>query len=177
MEYRLCWPEEQSVWAQKGILLLVAVQTEDAGEREMPCRVLGTLMPGMGIPQESPPRGDSTVPAEDQAARLLAAVGVPVNLLGCAYLRTALTEVLTKPELLRGMSRRLYPEVARRHGVSAGSVERAIRHAIGQTWARGGAEHCRRLMGRYVSCVGDRPTNGEFITLLRDCLVQTLRAE
>lgn len=171
-QYRLCWPEDDV--AQGGLLLLVAV--EDMGtetmERSLPCRVVGRITPGgplftgrAAVPRES--QG-----AEERVSRLLTAIGVPVNLLGYGYLRAALEEVLQRPEMLRGMNRALYPEVARRYGVSAGSVERAIRHAIVQTWARGGGERCRRLMGRQGSTVGDRPTNGEMIAMMAEWLAR-----
>ena len=168
-QFRLCWPEEAAAWGRSGMLLLVAV--EDAGdvpERSLPCRVLGRITPGEPVFAGREALRETT--AAERISRLLAAIGVPTNLLGYDYLRTALTEGLARPELLRGLSRRLYPAVAIRHGVSAGSVERAIRHAIVQTWARGGGERCRSLMGRYASSVGDRPTNGELIALLADRL-------
>ena len=106
---------------------------------------------------------------------LLSAVGVPVNLLGYAYLKSALMLVAAHPEMRRGLTRLLYPQVAQVHSVTPRSVERAIRHAIGQTWARGGGERCRQLMGRYANCIGDRPTNSEFISLLADQLAEPQR--
>lgn len=169
-QFQLCWPEEQSALAQRGMLLLVAVEPPEDGEgRAMPCRVVGTLSPGCppfpAKQPEAPPE-----PLTERISRLLISIGVPTNLLGYAYLRTALLLSLSHPEILRGMNRLLYPQVAQQHSVTARSVERAIRHAIGQTWARGGGAHYRQLMGRSASSVGDRPTNGEFITLLTDRL-------
>ncbi|MBQ7851163.1 MAG: sporulation initiation factor Spo0A C-terminal domain-containing protein [Clostridia bacterium] len=170
-QFRLCWPEEQSVWGEGGLLLLVAVEAEESvPARSLPCRVLGRVTPGAPALAGNGAEVREHPPAQERVSRLLTAIGMPPNLLGFGYLRTALTEALRRPELLRGLNRRLYPEVARRYGVSAGSVERAIRHAISQTWARGGGERCRRIMGRHVSPVGDRPTNGEMIALLADRL-------
>ena len=146
-------------WLQQGtagspVMLLVTM--EDAALRgEMPCRVLGTLK--AAPPQEAP--SDSW-----QVAAALAAIGVPTNLLGYAYLREALLMLLRQPEQGRRLSRTVYPAIAGQFGVSAGSVERAIRHAIAQTWLRGGAERYRHALGRLGSIVGERPTNGEFLT-------------
>lgn len=181
-QYQLWWPEEGSAMAQRGMLLLVAVEPAEemqgpmglAGplglpERAAPCRVVGTLSPGCPVFPARPEK--ETLPdAEQRIARLLTALGVPANLLGCAYLRTALQLVIRHPEMRRGLMRTLYPQVAQRHAVTARSVERAIRNAIVQTWARGGEERYRRLLGRLGSSVGDRPTNSEFITLLADHL-------
>ena len=170
-QFRLCWPDEQSAWGRGGLLLLVAVEAEeDAPARSLPCRVVGRVAPGEAAFAE--PVHREQLPAAERISRLLTAIGVPANLLGYGYLRAALTEVLQRPEMLRGMSRMLYPEVARRFGVSAGSVERAIRHAIVQTWARGGGERCRQLMGRRGSTVGDRPTNAEMIAMMAEWLAR-----
>ena len=98
--------------------------------------------------------------------------GVPTNLRGYGYLRSALMLALERPETLRGLGRRLYPAVAREHGASVPAVERAIRHAIAVTWLRGGGERCRRLVGRECSCVGDHPSNGELLTLLAEWLAR-----
>ena len=165
-DYRLCWPEKDSRWAQEGMLLLVAVAPGAAGDA-LPCRVVGQLTTGSPF---TPRDRDET--AAERAAALLAAIGVPANLRGCGYLRSALTLVLEQPQVLRGLNRRLYPAVAREHGASAPAVERAIRHAIAVTWARGGGERCRQLMGRACSCVGDHPSNGELLTLLGEWLAR-----
>lgn len=170
--YQLRWPEGESGWVQQGLLLVVAVETpEGTRERALPCRVVGTIAPGC----PPFPQAQETAEAEPgrQIAALLGEIGVPPNLLGCACLRTALALLQEDPSLRRGMMRTLYPQVARVHGVSARSVERAIRHAIGQTWARGGAERCRRLLGRMGSTVGERPTNSEMLTMLADHLAMS----
>lgn len=172
-QVRLTWPEEASAWARQGLLLLVAVEPgqEDMPPRALPCRVVGSVSPGCpAFPVQEAPMRPDVAEESRRVVGLLGAIGVPTNLLGCAYLRTALLYVLENPGMRRGMMRGLYPQVASAHGVTARSVERAIRHAIAQTWARGGGERCRRLMGRMGSVVGDRPTNGELITLLADHL-------
>lgn len=162
-DYQLCWPEEAS--AGEGMLLLVAVE-RGAGHSggAIPCRVVGQLTPGSPFVTREP-----QLPAA-RVTGLLAAIGVPANLRGSAYLRSALLLALERPEMLRGLNRRLYPAVAQEHGASAPAVERAIRHAIAAAWARGGAERCRMLLGRACSCVGDCPSNGELLTMLCDHL-------
>ena len=159
--YQLCWPEA----GEGSTLLLVAVEGPmDGSQRAMPCRVVGRF--DAGLPTFQPPAADE----REQAARLLTAIGVPANLRGCGYLRTALLLAGERPEVLRGLNRRLYPEIARLHDATPQAVERAIRHAIAVAWARNGSERCRRLMGRDFSCVGDRPSNGEMIAMLADHL-------
>ena len=137
-------------------LLLVAVDGAAVNTPgAYPCRVVGTFSPAE----------QRLIPAPDDAvrvSRLLAEIGVPGNLLGCAYLRTALMLLLEEPRLGRTISRGLYPRVAEQHRTTSACVERAIRHAIAQTFARGG-EGYRAALGRLASSVGDRPTNAEFL--------------
>ena len=136
-------------------LLLVAVDGAAASTPgAYPCRVVGTF---------SPPAQKFT-PLQDGAqrvSRLLAEIGVPGNLLGCAYLHTALTLLLEEPRLGRTISRSLYPRVAEQHLTTPACVERAIRHAIAQTFSR--ENGYRAALGRLASSVGDRPTNAEFL--------------
>ena len=143
-------------------LLLVAVDARAAHDPgHYPCRVVGTFS------QEEPLRT-----ADDglRITRLLADIGVPGNLLGCSYLRTALSLLLKEPELGRTITRSLYPRIAQTHHTTAQSVERAIRHAISQTFARCGSDGYRSALGRLASSVGEKPTNAEFLAQTAECL-------
>ena len=139
-------------------LLLVAVNAAAADTPgAYPCRVVGRFSPAEGRPV-TPPVDDAA-----RVSRLLTEVGVPANLLGCAYLRTGLTLLLREPALGRCISRSLYPRIAQQHNTTAQSVERAIRHAIAQTFARSGGAGYRSALGRLASSVGEKPTNSEFL--------------
>ena len=143
-------------------LLLVAVDGAAANTPgAYPCRVVGTFSPAE---QRFSPLQDDTA----RISRLLAEIGVPGNLLGCAYLRTALALLLAEPRLGRTISRTLYPRVAEKHLTTPACVERAIRHAIAQTFARDNGY--RAALGRLASSVGDRPTNAEFLAQTAECL-------
>ncbi len=142
--------------------LLVAVDGRGDAASGFPCRVVGSFSPTQ-LPETR----------EDPAARisrLLSEIGVPRNLLGWAYLRTALTLLMEEPALGRTITRDLYPRVAKCHQTSAPSVERAIRHAIAQTFARQGGEGYRAALGRLASAVGDKPTNSEFLAQVSERL-------
>ncbi len=151
----------QAVQTDAPLLLLISVDVSARSDGlGLPCRVLGTIAQGVGMPAAPAAASDGQ---ESRIVRMLAMIGVPSNLLGYDYLRTALTVMLQQPDMGHGLTRALYPEVARQHGTTARCVERAIRHAIGQTWARGGGADYARLLGRMGSTVGDRPTNSEFL--------------
>ena len=91
-------------------LLLVAVNPSAPDTPgAYPCRVIGRFFP---------PSAESAAPREDavRVSQLLTDIGVPGNLLGCAYLRTALLLLLREPALGRTISRNLYPRIADQHG-------------------------------------------------------------
>ena len=98
-------------------LLLVAVDASAADNPgTYPCRVVGTFS-AWAQPHAAP----------DDAARisrLLSEIGVPANLLGCAYLRTALTLLLAEPALGRAITRNLYPRIAKEHPLWRGGIPR-----------------------------------------------------
>lgn len=141
-------------------LLLVAVNHAAADTPgAYPCRVVGTFSPASRTAAPLPSPEEDAV----RVSRLLSEVGVPANLLGCAYLRTGLTLILQEPALGRTITRTLYPRIAEKHHTTIRCVERAIRHAIAQTFARSGGSGYRAALGRLASSVGDRPTNAEFL--------------
>lgn len=121
------------------------------------------------VRRESPPVPAPLPPPEEPedverlVTSMLMQIGVPAHLSGYKFIRAALLMVMDRPELFSGLTRTLYPEIARQFNTTASCVERAIRHAISLTWDRGGGENYRRLLGRQASTVGEKPTNSEFL--------------
>lgn len=103
-----------------------------------------------------------------EVSTLLQTLGVPAHIKGYQYLREAILLAVQNGGYLGGMTKTLYPELARRFGSTAGSVERALRGAIELTWSRGDIETLQHYFGNTVSCTRGKPTNSEFIALLAD---------
>ena len=83
-------------------------------------------------------------------------------LMGYRYIRSAVRMAIDDPTMLDGITKRLYPEVAKKHRSTASRVERAIRHAIHTIWQReGGAAKFAELMGFPLD--EEKPTNSHFI--------------
>ena len=101
--------------------------------------------------------------------QVLSQLGVPLHLKGCQYLKTAVELCIQNMEELEGITKRLYPDVARIHHTAGETVEHAIRHAIGAAWQRGDEGVQKKLFG-YSRMEGKRPTNLEFIYRLADYL-------
>jgi two-component system response regulator (stage 0 sporulation protein A) len=89
--------------------------------------------------------------------------GIPGNLKGFGYLVTAITEIIQDESMMYGVTKILYPKIAKRHGSTSVRVEKGIRHAIEVAWERQ-SEEMRKGYYRYdVISTGKRPTNSEFI--------------
>ena len=102
---------------------------------------------------------------------LLIRLGVRANLKGFAYLKTAVKICRKDRGELDGITKRLYPSIAKIYGTSADKVEQSIRHAIRTLWDKGGNEEQRHVFG-YCCGEGKRPTNAEFIGHVADHLDQ-----
>lgn len=93
-------------------------------------------------------------------------VGLYPNLNGYAYLVEAIKCVTYNPELLRNLTKGLYPLVGKKFGVSGSVVERGIRNAVDSMMNKGKFQETANGLfggnfGKY-----EKPTNGEFISFL-----------
>lgn len=95
-------------------------------------------------------------------------IGVPAHLKGYAYLRTAIMLCCGDRELVRSVTKLLYPEVAKRFKTTNQKVERAIRNAIEVSWERGNASTIEVLFGYSARMGRTRPTNSEYIAGIVD---------
>ena len=118
---------------------------------------------------EPPAPGGKKDALKDKITDLLVRQGIKANLKGFQYLKTGLKRCLDDREELEGITKRLYPEIAKKHGTTADKVEHAIRHAIETAWGKGSPEEQKAVFG-YDSSEGKRPTNAEFMTRMTDYL-------
>ncbi len=56
---------------------------------------------------------------------------------------------MNEPEYINAVTKRLYPEIAKKNGTTASRVERAIRHAIEVAWDRGRRGYPQQLLWLY----------------------------
>lgn len=97
-------------------------------------------------------------------------LGVPSHIKGYQYIREGITLVYQKPELVGGITKELYPEIARKYETTVSRVERAIRHAIEVSWNRGNWQLMEEIFGHSVDIDKAKPTNSEFIVTVADKL-------
>lgn len=103
------------------------------------------------------------VALECQIAVMLRLIGVPAHVKGWDFLVSAVGMAAEDKSIVHGMTKRLYPAVAAKHGTTAAKVERSIRHAIEIAWTNGSMEAQRHYLGNVISAEKGKPTNGAFI--------------
>ena len=106
---------------------------------------------------------------------LLLEVGAPDHLVGHPYTVQAILLVVQDRTYIDSITFGLYPQLAVIFDTTASRVERAIRHLIEVTWARGDWEVLNRYFGNTVSADKGKPTNGEFIARMSNVVKQRLR--
>ena len=103
--------------------------------------------------------------------QIFTSIGIPLRIKGYQYLCEAIKVAVSRPDVINAMTKELYPAVAKTFQTTPSKVERAIRHAIEVSWARGRIESINNFFGVRVYDRNDRPTNSELIGLLSDKLL------
>ena len=102
--------------------------------------------------------------------KILHELGIPSHIKGYQYIRDGVSMVFENPEMIGGITKELYPELASKFDTTVSRVERAIRHAIEVSWNRGNWDLMEEIFGNSVDIDRAKPTNSEFIVTVADKL-------
>lgn len=102
--------------------------------------------------------------------RILHELGIPSHIKGYQYIREAIDIIYNNPDVIGGITKELYPELAKKFDTTVSRVERAIRHAIEVSWNRGSWDLMEEIFGHSVDIDKAKPTNSEFIVTIADKL-------
>lgn len=102
--------------------------------------------------------------------KILHELGVPSHIKGYQYIREGIMLIYDDPAMVGGITKELYPEVAKKYDTTISRVERAIRHAIEVSWNRGNWQLMEDIFGHSVDIDKAKPTNSEFIVTVADKL-------
>lgn len=97
-------------------------------------------------------------------------LGIPSHIKGYQYIREGVEILFDRPDVIGGITKELYPELAGRFSTTVSRVERAIRHAIEVSWNRGDWDLMEELFGHSVDIDKAKPTNSEFMVTIADKL-------
>ena len=98
---------------------------------------------------------------ELEVIKALRELEVPAHLMGYEYIKTAIKYLQEKPNAIYGITKELYPTIAKRHETKASRVERGIRHAL--TFAYMDLVVLKKVLG-----TSRELTNGEFLATLNE---------
>ena len=101
---------------------------------------------------------------------VLLELGIPQNVKGYDYLMAAVLLATDEPELIRAITRELYPRIADFFNTTASCVERSMRHALELAWNNSEPETLYNLFGYTASATQGRPTNSNFIATMANKL-------
>ena len=107
---------------------------------------------------------------EISITRMLHELGMPAHIKGYQYIRDGIVMIYNNPDLIGGITKELYPDVASKYHTTVSRVERAIRHAIEVSWNRGNWDLMEEIFGHSVDIDKAKPTNSEFIVTIADKL-------
>ncbi len=100
--------------------------------------------------------------------RNLIELGFTSKHVGFNYLCKAVELAVKKPELKYNLCNGLYSNVASDFSSTKDRVERNIRHAIENTYINKNFLKINDMFGMNIFTINDKPTNGEFISLLAE---------
>lgn len=106
--------------------------------------------------------------AADLITTYIQTIGIPANLKGYHFLREAILLVAENPMRGSGITKDLYPEVAKKFETTASKVERNIRNAIEIAFERGNDDAYVEIFRGTIKQSKGRPTNSEFISMISD---------
>ena len=102
---------------------------------------------------------------ESEISVLLSRMGISASIKGYHFIRKAVMMAVEDQEVLTGITKGLYPDIAKAYRTTSSKVERAIRHAIESAWKKNGQQVYFEVAG-YLPA--DKPTNGQFIAALSE---------
>ena len=97
-------------------------------------------------------------------------LGIPQNVKGYDYLMAAVLLATDEPELIRAITKELYPRVADFFNTTTSCVERSMRHAIELAWTNSEPGTLFKLFGHTASATQGKPTNSNFIAIMSNKL-------
>lgn len=133
---------------------------------------LKTIKGSCGNLEVSEKKVESSASLEEKVALLIKKLGIPANIKGYTYLRSAIVFYMKheNPEKIL-ITKELYPAIAEEHFTTPGKVERGIRHAVEVSCERvyNKGFH-NQIFGDVANFKTGRPSNGEFIASIAEYL-------
>lgn len=119
----------------------------------------------------------SSEDVSDLITNILMEIGIPMHIKGHRYIRDALRLTVGDDTCLEGVTKILYPSVAKLNESTVPRVERAIRHAIEYAWDNTDHEVLDTYFRNSISCIKGKPTNAQFLASMTWAVKKALKAQ
>ena len=113
----------------------------------------------------------------ERVSHALCELSITPNYCGYRYLRSILTLVISEPDIVRRISKTIYPKVAQIHGAKPSCIERGVRTAIGRSWEKVPPEIKVRYFGVHSTLLKSSPTNSEYIFIVAERIRRDIKLE
>lgn len=100
--------------------------------------------------EKAPQTTNEYVNVEKMATEYLHRIGAPAHVKGYQYLKVAIVIAVKDEGAISGITKYIYPDIARKYKTTSSRVERAIRHVIETVWQRGNVEYLKEMFGYSV---------------------------
>lgn len=118
---------------------------------------------GTHVPMEQNINND--VDIEQIVSDMIIRMGVAPSLKGFHYLRSSVFIMLEEEDASVGITKKIYPDVAKMYKTTLGKVERAMRHAIDSAWKKNDGVDFTRVFGFSFN---KKPTNGQLLASITE---------
>lgn len=95
-------------------------------------------------------------------------LGIPPHVKGYRYLKEAVKMAILSPYSMEGITKIIYPEIAKKYRTGVANIERAIRYAIGDAWKKHRNERWERYLSIDLHQRKKSPSNSELISALAE---------
>ena len=109
---------------------------------------------------------------EIRVYQLCKELGIPANIKGHKYIRSAVMHCIKNPEMSI-VGKNLYLTIAKEYETTPTRVSRGICHAVEKAWDRANPDIIYEIFGFTYSPIKGRPTNFEFIATVTDYLLNS----
>ena len=138
------------------------------------CRAVADRIREMVSAGEKTPARRNDANIEARVTSIIHEIGVPAHIKGYQYLREGILFTIRDADSTAGITKVLYPTVAKKFSSTPSCVERSMRHAIDIAWNRGDEDVQEKIFCGAFSGSTGRPTNGEFIATIAELVLQQI---
>lgn len=108
--------------------------------------------------------------SKEEATKIFVELGIPANLQGFKYLQLCVMNVVREPQMIKRVTKDLYPKIGELYNVNGSVVERSMRHATDVAFFKTGFRSLHKMFGLSPNELHYKPTNCELIAIISEAL-------